>query len=167
MTLREHIIELRNRLVISVAAIVIGTIAAWFIYKQAFNFLTSPFFESVRQLNPQAGDKSPELTLGGVGDALTFQIKVSALIGLILAGPIWLYQLWAFIAPGLHRSEKKWTFLFAGIAAPLFVGGMAVAYWTLPKGIAILISFTPDSVQNLVDVQHYLDFVIQIGRAHV
>jgi sec-independent protein translocase protein TatC len=161
MTLREHIIELRNRLVVSVAAIVVGTIAAWFIYDQAFHFLTSPFFESVRQLNPQPGEKSPELTLGGVGDALTFQIKVSALIGLILAGPIWLYQLWAFIAPGLHRSEKKWTFLFAGIAAPLFAGGMAVAYWTLPKGIAILISFTPESVQNLVDVQHYLDFVIR------
>jgi sec-independent protein translocase protein TatC len=161
MTLREHIIELRNRLVISVIAIVLGTIAAWFIYNQAFNFLTSPFEASVRQLNPSPGHPAPILTLAGVGDALTFRIKVSALIGLVLAGPIWFYQLWAFIAPGLHRSEKKWAFLFAGIAAPLFAGGMAVAYWTLPKGIAILISFTPGSVQNLIEVPHYLDFVIR------
>jgi sec-independent protein translocase protein TatC len=106
MTLREHIIELRNRLVISVIAIVICTIAAWFIYQQAFKFLTDPFFESVRQLNPKPGQTTPTLTMQGVGDALTFHIKVSALIGVVLAGPIWLYQLWAFIAPGLQRSEK-------------------------------------------------------------
>jgi sec-independent protein translocase protein TatC len=161
MTLREHIIELRNRLVISVIAIVVCTVVGWFIYHQAFQFLTSPFQESVRQLNPKPGHPRPELTIRGVGDALTFRIKLSALIGLVLAGPIWLYQLWAFIAPGLHRSEKKWAFLFAGIAAPLFAGGMALAYWTLPKGIAILISFTPDSVQNLIDVPHYLDFVLR------
>ncbi|QNE17851.1 twin-arginine translocase subunit TatC [Kribbella qitaiheensis] len=161
MTLREHIIELRNRLLISVLAIVVCTVGAWFIYHRAFIFLTDPFYESVRQLNPGAGETKPILTLAGVGDALTFQIKVSALIGLVLSGPIWLYQLWAFIAPGLHRSEKKWAILFAAIAAPLFAGGMAVAYWTLPKGIAILISFTPDAVQNLVEVPHYLDFVIR------
>jgi sec-independent protein translocase protein TatC len=161
MTLREHIVELRNRLLISVLAIVVGTIAAWFIYDDAFRLLTTPFQESVRQLGPKAGDTTPILTLNGVGDALTFQIKVSALIGLVVSGPVWLYQLWAFIAPGLHRSEKKWAMLFAGLAAPLFAGGMAVAYWTLPKGIAILISFTPHSVQNLIEIPHYLDFVIR------
>jgi sec-independent protein translocase protein TatC len=159
MTLREHIIELRNRLLISVLAIVVGTVVGWLIYNQAFHLLTAPFKSSVRQLDPTG--KPPELILGGVGDALTFRIKISALFGLLLAAPVWLYQLWAFIAPGLHRSEKKWAILFASIAAPLFAGGMAVAYWTLPKGIAILISFTPESVQNLIDLPHYLDFVIR------
>jgi sec-independent protein translocase protein TatC len=165
MTLREHIVELRNRLVISVLAIVVGTVVGWLIYNQAFHLLTAPFKSSVEQLHPggqvDPGGKSPELILGGVGDALTFRIKISALFGLLLAAPVWLYQLWAFIAPGLHRSEKKWAILFAAIAAPLFAGGMAVAYWTLPKGIAILISFTPESVQNLIDLPHYLDFVIR------
>jgi sec-independent protein translocase protein TatC len=161
MTLREHIVELRNRLLISVLAIVVCTVAAWFIYNPAFRFLISPFEESVRQLGPKVGDTTPILTLPGVGDALTLRIKISALIGLVVAGPIWLFQLWAFIAPGLHRSEKKWAMLFAGIATPLFAGGMAVAYWTLPKGIAILISFTPHSVQNLIEIPHYLDFVIR------
>ena len=159
MTLREHIIELRNRLLISVIAIVVCTVVGWFIYDEAFRLLTEPFKESVKQLDPNG--TTPILTLAGVGDALTFRIKISALFGVVLAGPIWLYQLWAFIAPGLHRSEKKWAALFASIAAPLFAGGMAVAYWTLPKGIAILISFTPESIQNLVELPHYLDFVIR------
>ncbi|MEV6413653.1 twin-arginine translocase subunit TatC [Kribbella sp. NPDC051718] len=161
MSLRGHIVELRNRLLIGVLAIVVCTVAAWFVYDEAFKLLTSPFQESVRQLGPKAGDTTPILTLPGVGDALTLRIKISALIGVVLAGPIWLYQLWAFIAPGLHRSEKKWAMLFAGIATPLFAGGMAVAYWTLPKGIAILISFTPESIQNLIEIPHYLDFVIR------
>ncbi len=84
MTLREHIIELRNRLLISVLAIVVGTVVGWLIYNQAFHLLTAPFKSSVRQLDPTG--KPPELILGGVGDALTFRIKISALFGLLLAG---------------------------------------------------------------------------------
>jgi sec-independent protein translocase protein TatC len=160
MTLREHIVELRNRLLISVLAIVACTIAAWFFYNQAFHFLTQPFETAVRPY-AEARDLKPQLTLQGVGDPLTFRIKVSAMIGLVASGPVWLFQLWAFIAPGLHRSEKKWTYLFAAIAAPLFAAGLAVAYWTLPKGINILLGFTPDSIQNLVEISKYLDFVIR------
>ena len=83
------------------------------------------------------------------------------MIGLVLSGPVWLYQLWAFIAPGLHRNERKWAYVFSGIATPLFAGGIAVAYWTLPKGIEILLGFTPQTVQNLVELSKYLDFVIR------
>lgn len=161
MTLREHIIELRNRLLISVLAIVIGTVAAWFFYDEAFRFLTHPFRTSITELALKNDQPKPLLTFPGVGDPLTFRIKISALMGVVAASPIWLFQLWAFIAPGLHRNEKKWAVLFAAIAAPLFAGGMAVAYWTLPKGIAILISFTPEQIQNLVELPHYLDFVIR------
>jgi len=160
MTLREHIVELRNRLLISVLAIVVCTIAAWFVYYQALDILKHPFDIAVAPFAKDRGLK-PQLTFQGVGDPLTFRIKVSAMLGLVLSGPIWLFQLWAFIAPGLHRSEKKWAYLFAGIAAPLFAGGVVVAYWTLPKGIEILLGFTPETVQNLVELGKYLDFVIR------
>jgi sec-independent protein translocase protein TatC len=160
MTLREHITELRNRLLISVLAIVICTVIGWIFYNDAFTFLTRPFHTSVADLARKQG-KEPILTFPGVGDALTFRIKISALFGVVLAGPVWLYQLWAFIAPGLHRNERKWAILFSSIAAPLFAAGMAVAYWTLPKGIAILISFTPVDIQNLIELPAYLDFVIR------
>jgi sec-independent protein translocase protein TatC len=160
MTLREHITELRNRLLKCVLAIVLGAIVGWLFYNQALHFLKAPFESSVQQLAAEKNLK-PILTFTGVGDALTFRIKISALFGLVLASPVWLYQLWAFIAPGLHRNERRWAMLFSAIATPLFVGGMAVAYWTLPKGLAILISFTPLDVQNLITLPQYLDFVIR------
>ncbi|MFF0342464.1 twin-arginine translocase subunit TatC [Kribbella sp. NPDC004875] len=160
MTLREHIVELRNRLLIGVLAIVVCTVIGWIFYNDAFKFLTQPFHTSVGDIAREQG-KEPILTFPGVGDALTFRIKISALFGLVLASPVWLYQLWAFVAPGLHRNERKWAYIFSGIAAPLFATGMAVAYWTLPKGIAILISFTPLDIQNLIELPTYLDFVIR------
>jgi sec-independent protein translocase protein TatC len=162
MTLREHIAELRNRLLISVLAIVLLTIVGYVFYDQALDFLVRPFNNGVRQLlADNNGGKRPELTFNNVTSPFTFQIKISLVFGLILAAPVWLYELWAFIAPGLHRSERRWAFLFAGIATPLFVAGLAVAYWTLPKGIEILIGFTPDFAQNLITLPEYLDFVLR------
>ena len=160
MTLREHIAELRNRLVKCVLAIVLGAIVGWIFYNHALDFLKAPFETSVEQLAAEQNLK-PILTFTGVGDALTFKIKISALFGLILASPVWLYQLWAFIAPGLHRNERRWAMLFSAIATPLFIGGMWVAYWTLPKGLEILIGFTPLDIQNLITLPQYLDFVIR------
>jgi sec-independent protein translocase protein TatC len=160
MTLREHIIELRNRLLKSVLAIVLGAILGWIFYDQALEFLKDPFQTSVAALAKEK-DLNASLTFTGVGDPLTFRIKISALCGLVLSAPVWLYQLWAFIAPGLHRNERKWAMVFSGIATPLFLGGMAVAYWTLPKGIEILIGFTPLEVENLITLPLYLDFVIR------
>ena len=133
MTLREHIVELRNRLLISVLAIVVCTVLGWIFYDEAFRFLTQPFHTSVGDLAREQG-KEPILTFPGVGDALTFRIKISALFGLVLASPVWLYQLWAFIAPGLHRNERKWAYVFAGIAAPLFATGMAVGLLDAAEG---------------------------------
>ncbi|HEU4946568.1 MAG TPA: twin-arginine translocase subunit TatC [Kribbella sp.] len=160
MTLREHITELRNRLLKAVLAIVLGTVVGWIFYNQALDFLRAPFDTSVAQLAAEKNLK-PILTFTGVGDALTFRIKISAVFGLVLSSPIWLYQLWAFIAPGLHRNERKWAMLFSAIATPLFIGGMWVAYWTLPKGLEILIGFTPLEIQNLITLPQYLDFVIR------
>jgi sec-independent protein translocase protein TatC len=160
MTLREHITELRNRLLKCVLAIVLGTIVGWIFYNHALEFLKTPFEEAIGPLARQKG-LEPQLTFTGVGDPLTFKIKISAVVGVVLASPVWLYQLWAFIAPGLHRNERRWAMVFSAIATPLFIGGMAVAYWTLPKGLQILFSFTPIQVQNLITLPQYLDFVIR------
>ena len=80
---------------------------------------------------------------------------------LILTSPIWLYQIWAFILPGLHRNERKWSRVFACIAGPLFLAGAAIGYVTLPKGIEILVGFTPDGSTNLIDNNNYISFFIR------
>jgi sec-independent protein translocase protein TatC len=102
-----------------------------------------------------------ELTLTSVTSPFTLQLKVAALAGIALASPIWIYQLWAFIMPALHRHERRYAFAFLITAVPLFLGGMAVALWVLPKGLELLIGFTPESVSNLLPVDTYLSFLVR------
>ncbi|MEJ7705870.1 MAG: twin-arginine translocase subunit TatC [Nocardioidaceae bacterium] len=82
--------------------------------------------------------------------------------GLVFSCPVWLYQLWAFIMPGLHRTERKWTLIFVSVAGPLFLAGVALGYYVLPKGLAVLLGFTPEGVSNLIDVKDYLNFILRI-----
>lgn len=84
------------------------------------------------------------------------------MIGIVLASPFWLYHLWAFLAPGLHKNEKKWTFIFTAAATPLFGVGAFLAYSILPIAIHLLMGFTPSSLNNLIKFDDYLDFVTRL-----
>ncbi|HEU5454827.1 MAG TPA: twin-arginine translocase subunit TatC, partial [Nocardioides sp.] len=99
--------------------------------------------------------------IAGVGGPLMLQLKLCGLVGLVVTSPYWLYQIWAFILPGLHSRERKWTRVFAAIAGPLFIAGVVVGYLTLPKGLEILIGFTQESLVNLVEFGDYLTFLIR------
>ena len=79
----------------------------------------------------------------------------------MVTAPVWLYQVWAFIVPGLLAKEKKWALIFIGAATPMFAGGVAVAYVVMPKGILVLLSFTQDGVTNLQDINAYLAFLMR------
>jgi sec-independent protein translocase protein TatC len=80
----------------------------------------------------------------------------------VASSPVWLYQIWGFIMPGLHRRERKWSMIFASVAGPLFLAGVALGYYVLPKGIAVLISFTPESAENLNDFSAYVSFITRM-----
>jgi sec-independent protein translocase protein TatC len=97
-----------------------------------------------------------------VAGAFILQVKVSLVAGIVLSSPVWLYELWAFILPGLHRSERKWTIIFVSIAGPLFASGVALGYWVMPKGLQVMLSFTPDGLSNFIDVSTYLNFVLRV-----
>lgn len=161
MTLTEHLRELRNRLFIGMAAIVVGFIVGWVFYDQLFDWLLQPFTHSVKQLE---GDNHSEVkaVINNVQGAFLLQTKVSLVAGIVLASPVWLYEIWAFIMPGLHRNEKKWTLTFAGVAGPLFMAGVVLGYYVLPKGLEVLLGFTPSDVSNLIDVNHYLSFTLRV-----
>ena len=90
------------------------------------------------------------------------QLKLCGVAAVVASAPYWLYQIWAFIVPGLHANEKKWSRVVAAIAGPLFFGGVALGYYVLPKGLAVLIAFVPDDVQNLVDFGAYFSFVTRM-----
>lgn len=160
MTLTEHLRELRTRLVKCLIAITLGMVVGWVYYTQIFDLLSAPVDRVVQEAAGQGRDV--KLVVSGVADAFTLQLKVAAMTGLILSSPVWLYQLWRFITPGLHSHERRWAFAFVAVAVPLFFAGVFLAYSVLPKGLDILFGFTPDNVGNYVPVDKYLSFFLRM-----
>ncbi len=160
MSLIEHLRELRSRLFKASVAIVIGTVAAWGFYPQIFDILSEPVNVIVEKA--QSNGRDVRLVLGGVADAFVLQIKVSVVTSMLVTSPIWIYQLWRFITPGLYRKEKLRAYLFASVATPLFISGAVLAYIFLPIGLQLLFGFTPLGVGNYVPVDRYLSFFLRM-----
>lgn len=166
MPLGEHLRELRNRLLKSVLAIAVVTIVAAFFQKQIFEFLMRPILESVGCVNGATtmrnGRPCASMTTNGLLSPFTIALKVALMTGVLAATPVWLYQLWAFIAPGLHQHEKRYALGFVGAGVPLFLGGAYLAYSVLPQTAEIMLSFTPDNAQNLLPLDDYLDLITRM-----
>nr|WP_239580114.1 twin-arginine translocase subunit TatC [Microlunatus panaciterrae] len=164
MTLFEHLRELRYRLVVASLAILVGTIIGFVFYEWLFQLLLEPYSTAIALIKEKRPDINASIVIGSVSKPFTLSLKVSLIAGLVLSGPVWLYQLWAFIVPGLLAKEKKWTLIFVGIASPLFAAGIALGYYVMPKGIAVMIGFTPAgaAITNLQDVSEFLTFLIRV-----
>lgn len=158
MALVDHFRELRARLLISVLAIVVATIASFFL-DQLLELVTGPYNDAKDMLR---GDTRTIIFVSGVGGGLSIQLKLCAVSGLVLSSPVWLYQVWGFVLPGLHRNERRWTIVFVSIAGPLFLAGVALGYYVLPKGLQDLISFTPADMTNLDDFNDFFTFEIRM-----
>ena len=160
MPLMDHLRELRARIVKAVLAIIVGIVVALVFYDQILDFLAQPY----DQIRPDLEAKGIDTTLAitGVGGALQFQLKIGLIVGLIGTCPFWLWQLWAFVLPALHRNEKRWALLLTGVGAPLFVAGAALAYVILPKAILVLIGFVPSGWESIVTGKDYLDFIVRM-----
>jgi sec-independent protein translocase protein TatC len=158
MPLMDHLRELRNRVVKAALAIIVGMIIALIFSSPTINWIMRPFCEA--SVHGLTGCKTPgdQLTTTGIFDPLSLRIKLAFYIALIGTCPIWLYQLWAFIAPGLYSREKKWAFLFTGTAVPLFVGGAVLAYLVMSRGLHYLLGLTPGGVLNLPSFDTYLSY---------
>ena len=156
----EHFRELRKRTIRSALSIaVLGTLG-WIFYSKIVRVLTRPVCDLSRAAsNPH---HCGVLYIDGVLGPLNLQISVAIVTGVILASPIWLYQLWAFVAPALHRREKKYSILFIATATPFFIAGAALAYWILPLAIKVLLGFTPTTLSNLIKFSDYLTFVLHL-----
>ncbi|NBM14355.1 twin-arginine translocase subunit TatC [Streptomyces sp. GC420] len=161
MPLVEHLRELRNRLGKAVIAIVLVTIAAVFYSEQLMQFLADPVPKCDDFRNSDGGNCAI-VSFNTLTSPFTTTIKVSLMAGLIISSPVWLYQLWAFIAPGLHRHEKKYTYIFVSAAVPLFAGGAYLAYVILPISVKVLLSLTPGGSANILSLDEVLDFTIRM-----
>ncbi|HJR90773.1 MAG TPA: twin-arginine translocase subunit TatC [Aeromicrobium sp.] len=161
MPLMDHLRELRRRLLIAVVAILAGTIVGWIAYPQIFEFVKQPYIDGIAPLLDRRGFDATLVLSGGIGSAFTFRLKVALVLGLLLSSPVWLWEAWAFVLPALHRNEKRWVYLLTGTGVPLFLGGVTVGYLVLPKGIHVLVSFAPESIQVLLNLGDYLSFMLR------
>jgi sec-independent protein translocase protein TatC len=150
-------------------AIVAVTVVAAFFYNDIVNLITRPILDSVgcdksfEQLaKASSGKPCAQITINGLLTPFTLALKVSLTAGVVLASPVWLYQLWAFVAPGLHRHEKKYAYAFVGTGVPLFLGGAYFAYTVLPTTAKVLLEFTPEDAANLLPLDDLLDLVTRM-----
>jgi sec-independent protein translocase protein TatC len=159
MALADHFRELRARLLRAITVLIVAIIVALVFYDQIFEFVTSPYRDALSHLNKNVDSR---LISSDIGGPLMIQLKLCTFVAIGATSPYWLWQIWAFILPGLNPRERKWSWLFIAIAGPLFIAGMALGFYIMPKGLAVLIGFTQTDVQNLVDVGRLVGFMTQM-----
>jgi sec-independent protein translocase protein TatC len=159
MALTDHLRELRARLLRSVIVVIVAFSVALFFYDQLLEVVLIPYKDARERLGASV---ETQAVVNDVTGPLLLQLKLSGVVAIVAASPYWLYQIWAFILPGLHPSERKWSRVFAAVAGPLFFAGVAVGFYTLPKAIEVLISFTPDNVTNLVEFGKFFSFITRM-----
>jgi sec-independent protein translocase protein TatC len=159
MALSDHFRELRARLMRCALLLVLLFFVAIFFYGHLLDLVRHPYTEAQQQLTHKVDSY---LVFRDATGGLLLQMKLCGVVALIAASPYWLYQIWAFVLPGLHENEKKYSRMFAAVAGPLFLGGVALGYYILPKGLAVLISFVPHGVINLVDFTTYFSFMMRM-----
>ena len=154
MALSDHFRELRARVLKVALTFLVVFVVSLFFFDPLFDFVYGPYEEALENL-PEGTSLA---TTSGAGGGLMLYLKLCGFTALIVTCPVWLYQIWAFIMPGLHPSERRWTQIFVVIAVPLFLIGVVLGWLTLPKGLEVLIGFNPDVITNIIDFNEYLQF---------
>jgi sec-independent protein translocase protein TatC len=163
MSVMEHLEELRKRLIISVIAVVAGSVIGFALYGVIFRFLLGPYRTALGNLPPEVRppgvlSNSPIAT-HPAEPFLTF-VKIGLFVGFLLALPVILYQLWRFITPGLTKRERRLAIPFVAVSVLLFAAGTAFAFAIVPRGLQFLLSFGGQNLVPLLTIDRYLGFLI-------
>lgn len=156
MTLVQHLEELRRRLIISAAAVAVGSVAGFVLYRPVLDFLQEPYQEAVASLPDTITEK---LIVTTPTEPFLAFLKIGLFVGLLLALPVILYQLWRFITPGLTARERRLGIPFVLASLVLFAGGTVFAFAIVPRGLAFLFSFGGDNLVPLLTIDRYLSFL--------
>jgi len=159
MSLADHLREFRKRLLIAAAALVVGMIVSFILTDSIILAMTEP----IRVVAEERGEVG-EVTLmfATVTSAVDLRIRISFAVGLLISAPVWLWQIWAFLMPGLTRKEVKYTFGFVASAVPLFFAGAFFGWLILPHLVELMAGFTPVGASNFYDAKYYYDFVFKL-----
>ncbi|MEV8144769.1 twin-arginine translocase subunit TatC [Specibacter sp. NPDC078709] len=159
MPLKAHLIEARNRLFKSALAMIPGVVLGWILYDPLMYAITQPLRDISESRNIVAS-----LNFEGVTTSFDLKIQISLILGLIIASPVWIYQLWAFITPGLTKKERRYTLSYMFASVPLFLAGIFAGWTIWPNIVKALTSFTPANTEsaNLMKAIDYLQFALQL-----
>ena len=163
MTLTEHLVELRRRLIICVIAVTIGTFVAFFLYNFVLHFITTPYRDFLAH-HPQQDISKGNLVTTGPLEGFTTRLKVSGYLGLFFASPVVLWEVWRFITPGLHKNEKRYAIPFIIGAIVLFSLGVTVSILVFPKALDFLITVSGKNVTPLFSPQRYVNLYVAAAR---
>ena len=154
MPLIEHLLELRKRLMWAAVSILAGGIGGWFVSDFVLEVLTGPL--------KQQGGRIATINFPSVTSAFDVRFEIAIIVGVVIASPIWLYQIFAFLTPAFTRQEKKYVFGFFFSAVPLFLAGCAAGAFVIPHIVGLMVSFAPGGTSSLLDGKGYLDFALRL-----
>lgn len=158
MSLTDHLTELRNRLAKALIALAVASAVCFYFEPHIFNFLKEPYCKLPAKHRFSTG-RTCQLYFFDITGAFILRLKISIVSGAVASSPVWLYQLWSFITPGLHRHERRWALSFVSASLALFAAGGFFAYITLQKGLSLLLSFGGAGLGSLLDGTKYLSYV--------
>jgi sec-independent protein translocase protein TatC len=158
MSLGAHLVELRKRLMFAALALLVGMVVAFIIADPVIHLITEP----IRIIAEKRGDQFSALNFGTITSAFDMRMRIAFSIGLFLSAPVWLWQVWAFIMPGLTRKEIRYTIGFVAAAVPLFFAGCYLGIMIMPHVIELMWSFTPEGGTNFYQAQEYYDFIFKL-----
>jgi sec-independent protein translocase protein TatC len=165
MPLIEHLRELRNRVIKMALALTVASVAGWYLWRWVWPFLSAPYCKAQARAHVPAGLASAgtlgaqcHLYVNGPFDSLFLRLQIAIVVGVIISSPVWLYQLWAFIAPGLYKRERRWAYYFVGAALPLFGVGATIAYYAMTRGLQFLLDLVPANTTALITINSYLSY---------
>lgn len=161
MTLVEHLLELRKRIIRSAVAYLAAAIAGFFFFRPILRWLERPYCQN--QAAHVLGNGKCALVITSPVGGFAVALHVALIAGAVLSAPIWLYQLWAFITPGLRRHERRWAVSFVTAALVLFAAGAVLGFAVLPKAMTLLLGFGKGVVVPLVTVDRYLSFLFTLA----
>jgi len=160
MSLGQHLLELRKRLFVAALAVILGSVAGWFLSDLVLDFLRGPV-----QTIADAGGRTAELNYSNVTSGFDLKLQISVTVGVIISSPVWLYQVWAFVVPALERREKLYAVGFVSAALPLFLAGCAAGTFVLPNIVRVMTGFIAPEDASIIEAKTYYDFVLKLVLA--
>jgi sec-independent protein translocase protein TatC len=157
MSLGAHLVELRKRLFFAALALIIGAIVGFVVSDFVLEAMTRPIAELAAEQNREAS-----LNFTDVSSAFDLRIQIALTVGIVISSPVWLYQLWAFVMPGLKKNEKRYAIGFVAAAVPLFLAGCAAGWIVLPHMVTLLTGFAPEGTTALLTARSYYDFILKL-----